>query len=814
MENCASKLVQQEHALRRRDMLVTVSCLSGAIVLLAFLPTMVLHNGRILLHGDFVAQQVPFMTEARRCILSGTPFWSWNTFLGANFIGSYSFYVYGSPFFWPLLLLPEAWLTGGITVMFVLKHITAAVGAALYLEKYVKNRWYAVLGGLLYAFSFFTIDSSFYYHFLDVIALFPFFMAVLDRMLAGRRRWSSVFILLTFLLALTNYYFFIAICFFFLFYLFYKWRSDEMAVTKPAAYLWICVQYACGALLAAFVLIPSALSLLETNKAIESFNGSLLSLVALIPQIPMLIKGLILPSEGIAHSGVYFMFGAYCSNTAFLPLTGAVLFCIGLRAFRDDWEAKLTRFLLLFTIIPLGNGLFSLFSNLAYTRWWFMLVLMLALVTVETMERLNALDRRESGELYRKNAKFLLKLALGVTLPFVAVRFVCAYLIRDLLSANINDALASVKMNKVFDGTDLKFLCLLLVLTAVNYLPLLMSVRLGWMQRARRLTALAAAVCLVNYGAYMAVGEGYLFGEEHITVKQKVENALPAAEEAALEGTDYTYRSDTDALQDNFSMLTNRPGLRTFNSFKSFSTTAFGRRIGYEIINLPTTNRYFDTPAIQALLSIREFVSVRDQAPKSGYTEREALGNVRIYDADHYVPFGYVCPYYLVDDSGVPEKISKDVKKNNKTIETMVKACYVDSQTAQKLHGAALPCPKERLEQPWQEAARENAQNACDHFQANTSGFSAVTSGEKMRLLVFSVPHDDGWCAFINGKEAEILTVNYGLMGVVVPPGEQISVVFRFEPPGLKLGAIVSATVAVGLLSYGVAAWGWRRKTA
>ena len=77
--------------------------LSLLILFATYLPVLLTQGGRVLLRGDFVTQQIPFMLEAKRCLLSGTPFWSWNTFLGANFIGTYSFYVYGSPFFWPLL---------------------------------------------------------------------------------------------------------------------------------------------------------------------------------------------------------------------------------------------------------------------------------------------------------------------------------------------------------------------------------------------------------------------------------------------------------------------------------------------------------------------------------------------------------------------------------------------------------------------------------------------------------------------------------------------------------------------------------------
>ena len=136
----------------------------------------------------------------------------------------------------------------------------------------------------------FTIDSSFYYHFLDVIALFPFLLVSLDGY------WSKpfagpVFIFCTFLLALTNYYFLLEAPFSFSSICFSGGRKAgrtgrRFSRRNPAVRL--------RALLASFMLLPSALTLLETSKASESFGG-LTRFLALLPQIPMLIKGLILP---------------------------------------------------------------------------------------------------------------------------------------------------------------------------------------------------------------------------------------------------------------------------------------------------------------------------------------------------------------------------------------------------------------------------------------------------------------------------------------------------------------------------------------
>ena len=65
---------------------------------LLFLPFVLFDKGFFVYYGDFNAQQIPFYQLAHRAIRSGDIGWSWTTDLGANFVGSYSFYMLGSPF--------------------------------------------------------------------------------------------------------------------------------------------------------------------------------------------------------------------------------------------------------------------------------------------------------------------------------------------------------------------------------------------------------------------------------------------------------------------------------------------------------------------------------------------------------------------------------------------------------------------------------------------------------------------------------------------------------------------------------------------
>jgi hypothetical protein len=65
-------------------------------------------------------------------------------------------------------------------------------------------------------------------------------------------------------------------------------------------------------------------------------------------------------------------------------------------------------------------------------------------------------------------------------------------------------------------------------------------------------------------------------------------------------------------------------------------------------------------------------------------------------------------------------------------------------------------------------------------YQPNELNYQV--NAEREGLVIFSeVYYPEGWKAFINGEEAEILRVNYLLRGLVVPEGNA-EVEFRFEP--------------------------------
>ena len=135
----------------------------------------------------------------------------------------------------------------------------------------------------------------------------------------------------------------------------------------------------------------------------------------------------------------------------------------------------------------------------------------------------------------------------------------------------------------------------------------------------------------------------------------------------------------------------------------------------------------------------------------------------------------------------------------------MTKACYVDSEIAEKLKEILKPLDGDF---DWKE---EYKKEGAENFVMTSSGFTATTKGNKERLLFFSIPHDNGWIAFVNGEETEIFTVNGGLMSIIVPEGE-CNIEFKFVTPGLKLGIAISLLSILALGAYKITELSRKRK--
>jgi len=94
---------------------------------------------------------------------------------------------------------------------------------------------------------------------------------------------------------------------------------------------------------------------------------------------------------------------------------------------------------------------------------------------------------------------------------------------------------------------------------------------------------------------------------------------------------------------------------------------------------------------------------------------------------------------------------------------------------------------------------RGTAQIVAEQPCAITVAADMATSG----LLVLADQWAAGWTADVDGQPNEIIRTNHALKGVVLPAGKH-TIVFRYDPPGLRAGLLCMA-LACAVLLIGVA---------
>ena len=111
-----------ENRLGKKKQLRLLTFFLGLVTAAAFfIPFIVKDQGYFIFFGDFNVQQIPFYQYCHNAIRSGNFLWSWETDLGANFVGSYSFYLLGSPFFWLTLPFPNSFVPYLMGPLLILK---------------------------------------------------------------------------------------------------------------------------------------------------------------------------------------------------------------------------------------------------------------------------------------------------------------------------------------------------------------------------------------------------------------------------------------------------------------------------------------------------------------------------------------------------------------------------------------------------------------------------------------------------------------------------------------------------------------------
>ena len=740
---------------------------------LIFVPFIIHDRGYFIYQGDFNVQQIPFYMLAHDAVRSGDIFWNWYTDLGANFIGSYSFYLLFSPFFWLTLPFPNSFLPHLMAPLLILKTASASLTAFLYLRRFVKDQRYAIIGGLLYAFSGWMDFNVFFNHFHEVAVFFPLLLLSLEKLVTEKQK--GFFALMVVVNAIVNYWFFIGEVVFVVLYVIVRGCYNKSWGLTLKKFFLIVWESALGVLIAAMVLIPSVLAIMDnTRVGTDSLlNGWNFWLYWDSQRLPAILQSFFFPPEQPAWSNFFPDNGAYwASLSAWLPLLGPVGVMAYLSRRKKDWLKTLIGLCIFIALVPGLNSLFVLLNSSYYARWFYMPILMISLASIRAVEDMSP-DAGEFG---------------------TAMRW-------QLLIVSIFTAAVCLTPNKVDDKWRIG-LAQVTWQAWIAFGIVVVCVLLTWLLvvRCRRnpnfLRIFGAGVALVA----VCFTTSYLFGvkEDYWASRFVAERVIGGKYEISLPEEPFA-RSDSAKAFDNLLMFWKLPNIQAFHSIVPASIMEFYPAVGVErnIDSRPGTEFY----ALRPLLSVRWLFFEEknfEELPMPGYSFYDVQNGFQVYENDCYLPMGFTYEHAI---SREDLEAVTDVERGN----LLLRAILLDGDAMER-HSDILSILPELEKQnfdvdSYYRDVENRREYTADGFYRDRLGFGAKTDFLEDKLVFFSVPWEKGWSASVNGESALIEKANVGFMAVRVPAGPA-EIRFDYRTPGLMEGLMVSGTGAAILLLY------------
>lgn len=749
------------------------------------LPFVILDQGYFIYYGDYNAQQIPFYKTCIEAVQSGNFGWNWKTDLGANFVGSYSFYTLGSPFFWFAALFPVAISQYLMAPLLALKIALSSLFAFIYIRRFVTKPQHALIGGLLYAFSGYSMYNIFFNHFHEAIVFFPLLLIGLEEAVVNKRRGAlAVAVAIN---AFVNYFFFIGECIFLVLYFAARLIGDRRFRVNFRDVMCLGFESICGVLIAGVLFVPSIFQVLDVPRSTSMLNGWDFLFYNKNQRYGLILEAMFFPGEIPARTEMFENADAKWSSVAmFLPLfslSGVIALVKGASteaSRRIKWLRILLPACFVITMIPGLNSSFVLFNYSFYTRWWYMPELLCAAATVYVLEH-------EEFDL-KFGAKFCAVAVVLITL--LAVFFP----MKDKDSDNQILPRIAVKITPAVYVNVGIALGMLVVLFNVLY----------WRKHdtAAKFTGkvtIGVVVCSLVLGYYY-VGYGRILGPYLGDYNKKVSAQIH------IDDPEFHRIESLDSLN-NINMLWGMSSLKSFTSIIPSSTFDL-----YELLDIersvnsnPDTEHY----ALRSLTDVK-YLIISEDTDEEKVTE--TLENMPMFELadeqDGYsiyrntaaLPMGYAYDTYMLYDTA---------KKQEHVDNIMIGSVVLTEEQAEKYSDILLQREPESMTsgkryERFLSDVEERQELGAKQFSVNSNGFTAVTDYTTDRLIVFSVPYDKGWSGTVSvqgaaPQELEVEKVNGGFIGVRVPAGV-CELSFTYKTPGGSLGVVCTV---VGIVLFG-----------
>lgn len=717
---------------------------NALLALLIFGTFMIREKGLFSLSYDFNSQLVPFTKVCLDSLHGEGGLWNWNIDLGTNLVSTMSYYRLGSPFFWLF-----SWCNGKnvLYIMgweYVVKYAVTGLISYCYLRRHTKSHKSALAGSILYSFSGFQTINLLFGIFHDAVAFFPLLLMTLDDLVEKDKK--GFFALAVFLNAVVNYYCFIGEVVFLAIYFIMKYVADDPR--RSMKKIGICfLEGILGVLMASVLFVPSILATLKNARVSDSV--SLKSYLELSRRdLLSIISAFLLPAEMMMKRS-YAYAEEWTSRSAYLPLTGIVLEgAYLLKRNRKDWLKRLLLLLTILMIIPIGNGMFSLFTT-DYCRWYYMPVLFMALASAKVLDEM---DHYQVGSVSLLVLLFLL-VWTAMSFWWHKTKF------ELILNQNRFLLLLIIALSGI------------LILLAVRIMPCCIAVKQNILLGAIFVFALMTTA--FTCGLYQKFD-----GEDSAVYQQKID---------AIEMLQPQEECRYVSYEDNLGMLGGFHGINSFISTISGSIPEFWDSLGLEKIIFSPVG----PDGTEELLSVKYVISDgSEEVSNVKLLESFEQGNAvyHLYEKSCYLNIGFTYDQYMLKSDFL--KLDQDIRAI-----AMLSALVINDEDAGEVQDvltqADLAAIKNLSADDIEQLVTQHKDENAEKLDIAKDFFECEINSSTMKFAFFSVPYDEGWSADVNGKQVQILNVN-GMMAIPIEKGMN-AVRFRY----LDKNFVYSVTLSI-----------------
>lgn len=723
---------------------------------------------------DTLSQFYPIEYFRLKNLLSGSfPFWSFQFDLG---IDVYSLMANTNPFDLIFLLFGPDHFTEAIPLVVLLKFLAAGLFFHAFLCKLNIEPVAAIIGALLFTFSGYMLINSHWYHYTNYAVFIALFLYCFE-LWFQHGRWFPLVMVLGVVALKGELQLFQMGCFGAVYVLYRSINRFGWSWRLLQVYSWLAFFFVIGLLISAYVLLPNIAAIFSSSRVESAVNDiSALDRLIRIFEVEQwsslhifLVRFF---SSDMLGSWIWYKGVAnyFEDSTLYIGLLSVLLFpaalAMGKKESRLLWMFPVT--VLIICCFPYFRNALNGFASGTFKYQSLFCAFFALFSTVTILDKLfsSTLTKRSAGVLQR--LAIVLLVVLGISLVLYVLE---AVINQDKMVINHTAAIRTF----IFCG------CYLFVLAFVS--P--HKVRWG------KYVLLLLVIVEVTLSSAQTVGQNP--GKMIPFFNKRGENYFNPQTLTALyhlrELDDSFYRIEKGYNDGHLNdpLVQNYFGTQAYFGFVSAGIVDFYRNLELSLDSPRLASYRYGMEkrdALQSLLGVKYFLCRTDKECEGleGFSLLDTTAGVKIYRNRHTQPFGRIFYQQLSKSDLCGFSLGEKDAILRQAVVTEEKVPGVSEFSGESGNVHIHPAMEERA----------NGAKTMDLSSWSNERFQGRVSTQEPGVLFFPVPFDPGWSVDVNGTTAELVRLNFGFSGVVLPRAGSYAIDLKYTPPLLHQSLAVS----------------------